>query len=132
MSNAQRYSQAATFVPPAEQLKNLRKMLLASERKLAEVERQRDALQQRLSDSDRNRTLAERQRDGLLEAVPVYRYWFDTCTRTNTAHWQELAANASGELDSAIALAEGRQDPGWCYSCDRRNNDCACVVEVKS
>lgn len=42
----------------------------------------------------------------VVDAIPPYRNWFDTCTKTNAYMWEEKAADASEELDAALDALE--------------------------
>jgi hypothetical protein len=55
-------------------------------------------------------TARVRQLERVRNAIPMYRYWFDTCTRTEAPDWEEFAAIASEELDAALDAARGGQD----------------------
>jgi hypothetical protein len=42
----------------------------------------------------------------LLAAIVLYRYWFDTCSKTAAPNWELLAGDASEKLDTALELAD--------------------------
>lgn len=43
----------------------------------------------------------------LLVAIKQYRYWYDTCSKTNDPNWLAKADNASQALDTAIKRVQG-------------------------
>lgn len=105
MTNARRYSHAATFVPPDEQLKSLRQMLLASERKLAEVERQRDALVEALKPFARFADAFEAAPIRGLDPIEIYSIHGGDCCEPFgcTLKWEHVV-----DARHAIAVAGGK------------------------